>query len=293
MLRKHSFYMERFINSPSVNNEIVERTTVESFNGRQYSCLGLVQDIKVTNIGLFTPVDRKNIISRVPIKVDMEIFSIPHGFIISNAILKHIKPVSNNITYVFSCNFYNVDGEEILASTIENSIIGTVTTMDKSQESLSRYKYLRVGDRVNLVCIMPIVRDGTKNQVFNCDIIEHAEPKYFEYNKNIDIAAILKLAVKGKVAYPLFEKHNNNVVEKLVEGKIYSMNIYGFAESNESDSINFINRELTTERMTSDSDYNVSLGINTLNNYLYYTMYNWRCALEGLNKKENERGDRD
>jgi hypothetical protein len=288
--------MERLINSPSISNEIVERTTVESLLGRQYGCMGLVQDVKVKQIGLFTTVDRKNVVSRVPVTIDMNIFSIPNGFVISNAILIAIKPVSNNVTYVFNCNFYDVDGNEIAASKTPNTIIGTVTTMDKSQESLARYKFLKVGDRVNLTCIMPIIRDGTKNQVFNCDIIDHLEPKYFMHDAQIDVAAILKLTVKDKIKYPLFQLHtseSSKPTTNLVEGKIYAMTIYGFHESAEETSIDFIKQKITTETMASDSDFNVSIGISSLNNYLYYTMYNWKCAFEGLNIKENGGEDRE
>lgn len=279
MLRKHHFYMERLINSPSISKEIVEKLSIESLLGRQYGCFGLVQDVKIDQIGLFSTVDRKNIISRVPVSAELTIFSIPHGFIISNAILLHIKPVSNNITYVFDCNFYDVDGREIYSSTIPKTIIGTITTMDKSQESLGRYKFLKIGDRVNLVSIMSIVRDGTKNQVFNCDIIEHAMPKYFKYEKSIDTSAILSLATTDKVKYPLFEKHTGKLVTNLIEGNVYAMTIYGFTETdNREDVIDFL------------TESNTLIGIDSLNNYLYYVMYNWKCALEGLNNKENGGG---
>ena len=68
--------------------------------------------------------------------------------------------------------------------------------------------------------------------------------RYFKYNNEINTAAILELTVKEKVSYPLFNKHGNSgLATKLIEGKIYAMTIYGFVESNEENSIDFLNIE--------------------------------------------------
>lgn len=298
MLSVHKFCINRNITGASLSNKVIEDDVRNSFVGIQYAGLGVIQDFNVTSIGFYSPVDGKRYISRVPIKVEFNIFSIPSGFIISNATIIHIKPESNNTTFVFKCDFYDITGKLIPSTNVmlkgKNApgpgIIATMITMGKNAETLTKYNFLKLGDKVNIVCLTPVHMEGKTVLAFNCDLIEHAEPKYFKYNSSIDISEIVPMFVKDKVNYPLFSKHNmSKYTTELEEDKYYAMTIYGFSavesqEGNESNAVDFVKLDVTISRQTSNSDYETILGFDTLNKYLYYVLYNWRCAIEGLKK---------
>jgi len=302
MISTHQFKIGRNIASVSINPKVVDDDIKNSFMGLQYAGLGLIQNYNVIKIGNFIPTIGKKSVSQVPVTVNFDIFSIPSGFIISNAIVSWVRRESNNMTFVFSCEFYDIAGKLIPASEpIKNkkttSIIGTMVTMGKSAESLQKYNFLKEGDRVNIVCIMPSSAESKPYMMFNCDLIEQVEPKYFKY-ESFDTSEFSNLFIKDKVNYPLFSKHNmTKYVTELVEGTVYAMTIYGFAVVNSAsnsvgsteltesvESIDFIKQTLTSEQLTSNGEYETALGFNTLGKYLYYSLYNWRCAIEGLNK---------
>lgn len=292
MLCKRQYDIKRHISGQSISKKVIEDNIKDSFLGLHYGGIGLIQNFSIQAIGLFEPTIDKRSVSKVPVRVNFDMFCIPSGFIISNATLIKIRSENNNTTYLFNCKFYDVEGNSIFSNEITvagkkaSGIIGTMITMGKSAETLNRYKFLAEGERVNLVSIMPLPNDGKQFMMFNCDLIAAVDAKYFKYNSSMDLTKTAKLAVKDKVNYPLFSKHaeviNKLITTDLVEGTIYAMTIYGFHEASDANPIDFIREQSSAEITNSNTQYEVALGFDTLSNYLYYTMYNWRCAIEGL-----------
>ena len=291
MLVQKRIFIKRKLQNISVDRDIVEQDLRDSFVGHQYYG-GSVRSLEVKSIGPSIPSSNKSGNTGVSAEVLLNIFMVPPGFIIANGVVRNIKQDNNNATYVIGGDIGAIaplTGNTALSQDNENRIIGLITTMNKSPESLNMYKHLVVGSKVNFTCLANISAEGRAQPLtFSADVIEHAPPKYFTHNKSIDVARIASLATSKKVGYPLFAKHDMaGIVDPthMVEGKSYCMSIYGFAESRES-RIDFITAS-RTDRSITPAGMETHIGMDTLNDYLYSTMLNWNCALKVLSNDQN------
>jgi hypothetical protein len=278
MLVKKRVFINRQLESLDTNVDRLKEDLTSSFVGHQFVS-GLVDSFELHSVGASTPCPNKDANTLVAADVTFNILSIPPGFIIAGATIMNIKQDSNNVTYILSAPFFDIDGKQIGVG--RPMVIGFVTTMNKPVESLNIYKRLVIGSKVALSCISNIFAEGKMQPLtFNAEVIEHVNPKCFTHNSHIDVGRIKKLATKQKVNYPLFEHHAVGDVE-LVEGRRYCMSIYGFTEHNGGVGIDFITLPNTVRR-TGLQGIEHEIGIDTLSNYLYYTMCNWTCALKAL-----------
>lgn len=270
----------------STDDESLNKEIREKYVGYNY-CIGTVEDATIVQKGFSKLSRRKNIYAMIPIILDLRIFTIPEDFIVANAELIMIKNnINNNSAYIFKCSFKDEMGNPIVSEikatngSMQPKYNGVLNTMNKPPESLKLYKHLAIGDRCNLICRNTFICDGKTQIHFNCDIIEHAEPKYFVHSNSINIDRIKALAVKEKIKLPLFEKHTfDGIIDKLVEGESYAMTIYGFRKIvPETDTIDFIKLEKTKKVERSDRLEDLSIGLDSIDEYLYAVMLNWKCA---------------
>jgi len=286
MLVQKRIFTNRKLVNVNVNRDVIEQDLRDSFVGHQYYG-GSVRSLEVKAIGSAIPSSNKSGNTGVSVEVVLSIFMVPPGFVVANGTVRNIKQDNNVTTYVISGDIGVIAplvGNTSLSQDNENRIIGLITTMNKSSESLNMYKHLVVGSKVNFVCLANISAEGRAQPLtFSADVIEHVPTKCFTYSRSIDIARIVSLATKQKVDYPLFAKHELvGIVDpnKMVEGKSYCMSIYGLAESRES-GIDFITASHTSWTIT-PAGMETHIGADTLNDYLYNVMLNWNCALKVL-----------
>lgn len=291
MFAKKRIYLNRKLSVVSVDDDAVRQDLTDSFVGKHYCMIGVVRGFDLHNVSAASLGPMKGAKSLVSVDVTFDILTIPPGFIMANVEVISIKQDSNNTTYLISGQLYDVDGalvnSQIMISGKPLPIIGLITTMNKSVESLNRYKYLVVGSRTNIVCLTNILAEGKQLPIsFNADVIDHVLPKCFVYNNSIDVKSIIDLAIKTKIDYPLFEKHKFTQSLKetdLVEGQQYIMSVYGLSSGTTDDSIDYITSANTKPN---NSSINHEIGLDTLSGYLYHTMYNWVCAYQSSKHRE-------
>jgi hypothetical protein len=286
MLVKKRIAITRKLPVLGADEDAVLRDLQSSFVGYHYM-VGIVRSVELNCVGSFSPSIGKGGNTTVSADVTFNILAIPPGFVIANATVRNIKQDSNNTTYVLAADIGSIApiiGNTALSQDNENRIFGFITTMNKSPESLNMYKHLIVGSRVNLVCLANIFAEGKAQPLsFNANIIERVNPKCFLYDKSIDTDRIAELAVGQKVDFPLFADHrfSANGKKPLIEGSRYFMTIYGFAEADDQPGIDFISMQNSLRINTPAGMENI-IGLNTLNNYLYFVMSNWIYALKVL-----------
>lgn len=288
MLVQKRVVLERFVQTQDETKKAIEEDINKSFYGKHYCGIGVIQSADINAIGMFRPSINRWSMSVVPYDVTFNVLSIPPGTIIPNARLHMKKQNNNNTTYLFVCKINDIDGRPFPTSTMiingqeRDGIVATISTMNKGQQSTDLYKHLVEGSMVNLVCLHAYPAEGKSQALaFNADIITSVPPKYFKYTSMIDIDRIKKLTTKAKVDYVLFGEHNaitSKYTETLTEGTVYAMTIYGFTPATSDLAIDFIVKPNTS----CNSAIECEIGMDTLSNYLYYTMYNWKCVLETL-----------
>mgnify|MGYP000019252693 CR=1 FL=1 len=271
----------------SVSNEIKAK-----YVGFNYGNLGIVTSAEVLSKGLSCMSNKKSVFSILPVEIDLRIFTIPEGFILANATLITIKSnIDNNSFYIFSCNPKDEFGKELDSKYKGKDgdmerFIAIVDTMNKTPEEIKNFKHLAVGSKCNLVCKNPVMNDGRPRITINCNIIEHADVKYFTYDKSIDINRIKTMVSTSKISIPLFATHLqyfDKTVGELEEGKNYCMSIYGFSPVTGDDTtIDFIKLKVTNAGLHSSASVDLDIGLDVISNYLYYNMLNWKCAIETI-----------
>jgi hypothetical protein len=280
------------ISSKSIDDVTVTKEIESKYVGYNYGNLGLVNSLTVVQKGFCMLSSKKSIFAVLPVIVDLRIFTIPEGFIIANAELNTIKNnLDNNSFYLFSCSPKDEFGNQIISKHKDkdgkdlDNFVAVLSTMNKTPEMVKNYRHLAIGSRCNVMCKNVMINDGKLHIAFNCDIVEHIELRYFIHDASIDTKRINDLAIKAKASGPIFSLHASyfgKTVEKLEVGKPYCMSIYGLSpESDPKDeAIDFIKLNTTEAVMHSNSSMDLNIGMDTINNYLYYTMLNWRSVYE-------------
>lgn len=288
MLSIQSITLTKNIVSKSFDEENVGQEIKETLIGTRFNNIGLIEDIKIMGIGLpLVPISiKRNKFLQISTLANYYIFNIPNGFILPNAEFqeKRVNESSNNETYIFRVTLKNIEGE-IFNCLKDNDILCTVTNMGKSEDVIKKLKHLTKNEKVNLVCLKEIkkkiVKNGKDKILLNCNLLNYETPINFAGNSNIDVDKINEMRIKDETKkFHLFEKHqlkNGKLANKLVDGKMYTLTIYGIMESNE-DGIDFITNDMTETIPTSNNYVDTIIGFNTLNDYLYHKMYNWICC---------------
>lgn len=287
MLVRINTVLNRELQAVNINEEVVSRDLQNSFVGVYYQ-VGSVRSFELNGFGASYPSAGRGT-TFVPVSVTFNTFTIPPGFIIANCTVANIKQDSNNTTFMVIGDISEIAplvGQSNISEQNKNRVIGLITTMNKSIESLNMYKHLVVGSRVNLVCLTMIANEGKHQPLsFNADAIERVQPKYFTYSEAIDCKRINDLATKAKVDYPLFADHRfASQVSKPIVGNHYCMTIYGITEGDSDDAIDFISQQRTSKLPTATGIDDI-IGMDSLDSYLYYTMTNWVNALKALSVK--------
>lgn len=285
------------IASKTIDDNVVSEEIKAKYVGFNYGNLGMVTSVEVLRKGLSGISNKKSVFTILPVEIDLRIFTIPEGFIVANATLMMIKNnIDNNNYYIFSYFPKDEFGKEInnkykgKDNTDMERFIAIVETMNKTPEEIKSFKHLAIGSKCNLVCKNAVMNDGKPRITFNCNILEHANVVNFVYhsvNGGIDITRIKPLMTSTKVNLPLFSEHAQyfgKTVDNLEEGKTYTMSIYGFSIPiiGDNTTIDYIKLNTTVAAMHSSGSVDLDIGLDSVGNYLYYTMMNWKYSIETL-----------
>jgi hypothetical protein len=292
MIHTKVIRFQKNITGRTNSKEAVEEEIKLNYLGKQYAGIGMVEDVKILNMGLSYTSKRKNIFASIPLEIEFTFLTLPKGFIIANAELLNRKVIGNDTAYIFGCEFYDINGKParcnklIVDNKEKNGIFGHLNNMNKPAESIHKYQYLEIGSRVNLISLITYKDDGRNVLMFSCDIIEQVEPVYFKCTDN-NLENFHKLFLDKKVQVPLFEQHNElfgKCVKELQSGEIYALTIYGFAKKSDVSSFDFLQIDKTEHILNSDNDHVMSLGLDTLYEYMYWVLYNWICSAKTLTR---------
>ena len=246
------------------------------------SYIGIIESVKFLNkTNLFISPDyTKNSNIKFSAILDLKYFIVPKYFYIPNCKIINILDNVNGIKILLDCELSDLEGNVIESS---KSLGIILTSINKSSETIKKFRLLNKNDTINLQCIGDILVQDCK-LICNCDLFHKIEPILVKYeNLNSDKFLFLdSLPDNVKDIFIIPSKKEKN----LIDGEEYLFCITGFysISNTEFQGINFIKEK--QEFITPDNEIKNVIGYNDVQLYLENVLYNWKLLAynNNLNK---------